>query len=711
MTRASHRLARAARTCALLGAAALVAATAVVHADGGVTFRDIAAGDEAGITYRRAPSASNAEFDAIKNDPPYDETKRLATPMKARGAPGVAVLDYDGDGDLDLYVTNGPGASNALYSSRLREDGALTFVDVAQLAGVAAVDHDSTGVCYADIDNDGDADLLVLSHNATHRLFENRGDGTFADISMAAGLTAQPVRSAASCSFGDVDNDGLLDVAIANTFDTWDNFDGIFPDDPFDRNQHNVLLRNAGDNRFVDISATSGIEVHAGFPDGRENDAGLTWAIALVDYDLDGDVDLFTADDQGGIPLAVNGGLDRGLLHVFENDGTGRFVDRAAELGTNRAGSWMGLSFGDYNCDERLDFFGTNFGDYQPAGTPIPGDQPSRWLLARSDGSFNDPGVGTLQTTPFGWGTSTVDYDNDADLDIVYHGGHDVGPGIDLSNSGVILQNQGCSASFTPDFDALAGSTDHVRRVVHGMAAGDLDEDGFVDIVSVSNLNVPEAIALSPYTPLDSPFDAVARFISTFDLDPVSEQPAWNGNVYDNGTLSVEINSGGNGNGSIAIDVVGSIGLTGRAGVNRDGVGAVVRVWPIRGESSTLPALGGASYASQDSPWLHFGLGTETRAIVDVLWPGGVRNRLYNVNAGERIVFPEIPCSYDDDSVTFRSYLQCVVNSLSDLVEAGVLTEYQRTRFLMSAMRAQRGDRGLACTIAGVMEFEFAEEF
>ena len=669
-------------------------------ADGGVTFQDVAAGGGAGVTYRRTPSASNAIFDAIKLDPPYNQEKRLATPQKPRGAPGVAILDYDGDGDLDLYVTNGPGTANSLYSNQLVETGETTFVDVAAAAGVEASDQDSTGVCFGDLDNDGDPDLLVLSHNSPDRLFENRG-GVFADVTAASGIAAGGVRASSGCSMGDVDGDGLLDVVIGNTYDNWDHYRGIF--EPFALNQHNQLFLNAGGNVFVDVSAASGIEDLAGFPPGVEGAAGLTWAVALVDVDLDGDVDLLTADDQGSVPTAEQLGLDRGLLHLFRNDGTGRFTDVSPQAGLAVPGSWMGFAIGDYDCDGHLDFFASDFGDYVPLVILEPGRSPSRWFLGSGEGTYRVPGVGHLITTPFGWGASPFDYDNDGDLDVIYHGGIDAGPGIEASNTGVLLANPGCSALFDYDAAALAGSTDHGRRTVHGVAVGDLDANGFVDVVSVSNFDIPGDVELRPYPPTGSPFDERARFHLSFEVPPGGTGFEWVGSTFDDGTLAVELSSGGNGNGWVEVRTVGAVGLTSGGRVNRDGIGAVVRFWSdARPEPGTmLPIVGGSSYASQDALAAHFGLGSAAGGTVEVLWPGGVRNRLYDVRSGERVVFPEIPCSIDDEALTLRGYLACLLNNLDELVDAGVIGAGERARFLVSAVRARRDSGQRACAVDG----------
>jgi enediyne biosynthesis protein E4 len=611
------------------------------NAPGGVTFQDIAAGDGAGIDYRRAPSPRSAILDAIKArstldedgdgvlDDPFTFQDLPAVPLKARGAPGVAVFDFDGD--LDIYVTNGPGTPNSLFSSQLMETGQLTFMDVAVAAGVDATDQDSSGVCFGDINNSGYHDLLVLGTGEPNRLFLNQGDGTFIDITEPSGLAGGNMHSS-GCSMGDVSGNGLLDIAIANSFTDWSDQVPIFLE-PFARNEPNQLFINAGNNVFVDASGSSGIQHQAGL--GDPSRATITWAIAMVDYDLDGHIDIITADDQAAMESPK-----RGLIHIFKNDGKGNFTDVTAQANlADRQGAWMGLAFGDINGDGYMDIFVTNVGDY--LNSPVlPEPQlgfAASWFLGQPDGSFTDPGVGELVTTPFGWGTSMTDYDNDGDTDIIFHGGLDVGLFVDMSNPGVILRNDG-AGNFTYDAAALANSTNHDRRNVHGMAVGDLNRSGFVDIVSVSNADAPEPIPLAPFPfAFGSPFDATAFFVPMFAPTDTPGEFTWSGIVMPDGTLSVEINSGDNGNKWVEVNVLGTIGLTSKGRVNRDGIGAVVTFTPKDGQTVMQPILGGSSYASQDSLAANFGLGSADRGTVEVLWTGGVRNRLYDVQHAEQI--------------------------------------------------------------------------
>jgi len=666
-----------------LTASGLISTAAAVGSP--ITFSDVAADGGAGISYRRTASDRYAVIEGYLSAGQMAADVVPVSPLKSRGAPGVALLDYDRDGYLDIYVTNGPGQANSLYQNQFATTGIVEFVDRAVAAGVAATASDGTGTCFGDIDNDGDEDLLVLAYNAAHSLYENQGDGTFADISAASGLSYDD--GAMSCAMGDVNGDGLLDIAIANT----PNLDVLlaFVAEPFALNVHNQLFLNTGGNRYRDISATSGMQTLAGVPAGE---ATISWAVSIVDIDLDGDQDIVLADDQAAVPNAAQGGVDRGFIQVLENDGAANFTARAAS-GT---GLWMGLSINDLNCDGYLDIFGSNFGDYSlisfdPAYQL--GDAASRWILGQADGSFSDPGVGGLVSTPFGWGASTFDYDNDGDPDLLFHGGMDLVTVVDQTNAGALLRNDDCSALFTRDTHALAHSTDHGKRTVQGTAVGDLNNDGFVDVVTVSNGDVPDGAPAVAY-PLSygSVFDADANFTPLFS--PVDASTlAWTGVETEEGTLTVEINSASNGNRWAAFDLIGSVGIIAGASVNRDGIGAVVSFTPNRGDTAKQAVQGGTSYASQDSLTANFGMGHSRVGTVEVLWPGGVRNRLYNVRAGERLVLPEIPCSFDAQWPSLAAYRRCVRDAVAALVNADIINAHEGARLRASASRGYHSMR------------------
>lgn len=660
-----------------------------------VTFSDIANNGGAGIGYRRTKSNSDATFDAIKLRPVYALPDIAASPLKSRGAPGVAVLDYDGDGDQDLYVTNGPGTANSLYQNQFKQGGGTNFIDVGAAAGVGATAQDSTGTCFGDIDNDGDEDLLVLGMMEDNRLFQNNGNGTFTDITPASGVGGGALGHV-SCAMGDVNGDGLLDIAVANVFDL-SRQDAIWTD-IFAFNHPNQLFINQGGNVFTDVSDTSGIRALYDVPQG---DATISWAIALVDYDQDGDLDLIHADDQAAIPPGSFEGLDRGRLHVFRNDGSGHFYD-VTELAfppppgvfpppKPPSAQWMGLSFGDLNSDGQLDMFASCTGDYlaQQFGIAIPpGISTSRWFLGAPGGTFTQPGVGALVATPFGWGTSINDFDNDGDADITYFGSMDVGPYFLTDNPGVMLRNDG-AANFTFDGDAFASSREKtLRGETQGVGVGDLNDDGFPDVVHVAGAYIPTTIPLVPAVQRwGGPFDATAFVAPTFFPTGFFEAE-WAGLNLENGYLSVQLNSANNGNRWVKIKTLGTKGLTALGKNNRDGIGALVKFTPRKGKTVMSPVLGGSSYASQHALEQTFGLKNESRGTLDITWPGGAHNRLYDVEKFERLTYPEIPCDFEASWPNKNAYRACVDAALGQLVSNNTITSSYRNRLRQSAYKA-----------------------
>lgn len=657
-----------------------------------VTFEDVTNGVIDGSPYARTPSATKAILEQMQLVPTIAKSDIPFIPFETNGWPGVAIFDYDNDGDLDLYVTNGPGSSNSLYQNQYVQTGLLSFVDVASESGVAANSQDSSGVCYGDIDNDGDHDLLVLGDGEGNLLFENEGNGKFVDITAHSNL-AGGVYNSKSCSLGDIDNDGLLDVAITNAVENSSSLSGFVV--PFALNQPNQLFINLGDNAFGDVSDTSGFRTHTGLLEENNSLPTITWAVSMVDYDMDGDVDIFTADDQVFLPPAHLGGVDRGIIHLFRNDGTGKFEDVTDVAGTRQLGGWMGLSFGDLNCDNQMDFFATNAGNQAGliassifVGNPfIPYDLNSRWFLGQADKTFTDQGVGEFSATPFGWGTSINDFDNDGDQDIVFYGGLDAAAFVIATNPGSVLLNNDCSANFSYDPDAVGQR--HARRNVHGLASGDLNNDGFVDIVSVSNFNAPEPIPLVPTGfDLASPFDPFANQIPLLFPSSDPNTLIWTLFEFDLGTLSIEVNSADSSNKWAKVALVGTKGITGHGNVNRDGIGAVVQFTPKKGKTVMHPVLGGSSHLSQDSLSITFGMGQAERGLVDVLWPGGVKNRFYELRSGEAVVLPEIPCSYDS-GLARNEYKKCLRVALKEIAGSDInLSRKMVKRLYASAMEA-----------------------
>ncbi len=665
-----------------------------VHCEG-IIFNDIVPDEDSGIVYERIASDRNEKAIAIRKRKVMTWGKLPSAPINPRGAPGVTLFDYDNDGDLDLYVTNGPGRNNSLFSNQLKEDGTPTFVDTASLAGVGLQDFDSIGSVAGDIDNDGDKDLFVVG-DKHYTLFRNNGDETFSDITESSGIS-NPGFLAQSATMGDINGDGLIDIFVANATNYGHQF-GIMMS-PFAFDQPNLLFINKGNNTFDDASLSSGVQTHAGFPDGKENAPAVTHACAFVDYDMDGDVDLFLADDQGSIPTAAAGGVDHGVLHLFKNNGSGVFKDIADIANIAIPGNWMGLSFGDFNGDSIMDFFATNIGNYieeyltfHNPMMDLPNPLRSTiWFLGSADGTFTDGGFEAMKPTAFGWGTSCLDYDNDGDTDIVYHGGIDFSVMIDASNPGILLENDGF-ANFAQDVAAFAGSTNHTRRDVKAVAVGDINNDGFIDIVTVSNFDLDESAPLELYPPMGGVLDPTAFFIPVFRPtgNPyiLRRNEEFKESHIKNGSISVELSSADNGNGWVNIDLIGTIGITAEGKVNRDGIGAVVTFTPENGVPVIKPIVAGCSHASQDSISANFGLGTELTGTVDVLWPCGVRNRLHDVKNGTRVLFPEIPVSIDDPTLSAEEYNNRVTLILEELVQKGIVTGDEADKFLTSAKLA-----------------------
>lgn len=682
--------------CAFLVVACALPSPSAMAQGGGVQFVELV---DPGIDgYARVGSTSVAEVEAIHQGAlaaPITMFDMIPAPMMPRGLPGVAILDFDGDGDLDLYATNGPGGANALLSNQLMETGAVTFVDVAVAAGVDATDQDSFGTCFGDTDNDGDHDLLVLGRNEPNRFFENDGDGTFSHDALS-GIGGGNL-SSTGCSMADFNGDGLLDVVVANTFDQDDSFP-IFAE-LYALNQHNQLFLNQGDGTFVDASAGSGITDNGSFYLGR---AGITWGVGSADVDLDGDVDIVFMDDQGAVPPSRVCHLyppdfplpctDRALIHVFLNDGHGEFVDHPMLDGDHSASEWMGVSFGDLDCDGNMDMFASSFGGYGNAalGLAYVGGSDSRPMMGNGDGSFRDVGVGAVNATPFGWGSAIFDYDNDGDSDVLVHGGLDAANlGAIRDNPGTLLQNQGCSGEFVADETAI--SADHITRNVRGVAVGDFDRNGFVDVATVANFTLNPSTPLIPIGAVHgSVYDDTAFFAPLMaPVTPPGVVPAlftWTGVENGLGNLMVELN-GGNSNASATIALLGTVGITSGGAVNRDGIGAVLSFTPRSGQTTLSPMVGGSSHASQHALERVFGMGAARRGTLDVLWPGGTRNRLYGVRSGEQISMPEIPCSYDGQQ-SLPGYLRCVVRSIHELRRADVIEAREVSRIVASAVVA-----------------------
>jgi hypothetical protein len=649
-----------------------------------ITFSDIASDPASGLSgYANSSALRESELvDATGQELLFHEW--IQRPYKQNSSPGIAIFDYDDDGDLDLYVTNGPNTPNSLYQNQLVETGTLTFVDVAAAAGVTATVQESSGTVAGDLDNDGDQDLLVLGIVDENILYANNGDGTFTDVTTTAGIAGFEHSGSASATLADFDGDGLLDIYVGNGHDL-DDYEPIFAYAP-EVVSHNHLFMNRGGLVFEDTAEDAGLYETKGHTDAAGNNLdgipGISWAVAAFDYDGDGDIDIFSLDDQGAVTPAAMGGHDTGIIHVWENDGSANFVDRTVDLGLVKTGAWMGIAVADFDSDSHLDFFATNFGDVNASlalNMPMLGAMPSRWFMGSASGGFTDavgpqglPGVVTL---PFGWGTSAFDYDNDGDTDILYHGDMDDGIEFLVSNPGVLLANDG-QANFTADLHALSTSVDHLHRNVTGLATGDLDGDGFVDVVTVSSTDIPPTETSDNTWGFGGPYDDFAAYVHSY----VPQGDIFNGAAlvvnpatvdFPDGSLAVEINSASTGHGWVAVALAGSVGTLTNGRVNRDGFGAILTFTPDGGQPVKRPLMGGSSFSSMHSQISNFGLGEATAGTVDVTWPGGVTNRLYDVQSGETVTVPEIPCSIDTDDDR-ATYVACVDAALASLVTAGL---------------------------------------
>ncbi len=388
---------------------------------------------------------------------------------------GVCLLDYDNDGDLDIYFTQGaplPGWKGTQpLTNRLYQNNNGQWIDVTDEAGVEDSSY-SIGCACGDVDNDGDTDLYVTNFGSDV-FYINNGDGTFLNRTRSSGFTNQLWSS--SAAFFDGDNDGWLDLYVTNYVEysidknPWcgeqrsghraycdpDVFKGI-PDQYF---------HNNGDGTFTDWTERAGI--------GNERGKGL--GVVAGDYDNDGDMDLYVANDK-----VMN------LLYV--NNGEGMFSEEAlfSGIGFNengRAEAGMGVDFGDANRDGWLDLFVTNFSG--ESNTLYMNDQ---------NGSFTDKtfsaGLGQPSLELLGFGTKFVDINLDGWLDIFIVNGHVI-DNIALFNKDYshaqrkqIFINQG-DGTYEENKSANALNKKSVGR---GAAFGDVDNDGDIDIV-ISNNN------------------------------------------------------------------------------------------------------------------------------------------------------------------------------------------------------------------------------
>lgn len=419
--------------------------------------------------------ASGVDFTAIAS---HTSKKYLIETMGS----GVAVFDYNNDGRLDIFLVNGaplqdptpkgtipkkngPASWNRLYSQM--PDG--TFQDVTKQAGLEGSGY-GMGVAVGDYDNDGYEDLYVTAYGG-NKLYRNNGDGTFTDVTAKAGVAASGWST--SAAWVDLDNDGLLDLVVLRYL-KWD-FDDIYcgqhtpggraycSPDTFEPVTP-LVFHNGGKGHFTEVSKRIGI-----------SKLGKGLGIALGDYDRDGHIDLFVANDSM-------------VEYLYHNKGNGAFeeVGLPAAVAVNGDGqtyAGMGTELADYNNDGWLDLFVDDLSN-------------QKYALYKNnrDGSFSyvtqSSGVGHITLLDSGWGVRFFDYDNDGWKDLMIAQGHDLDniqqsfPQLRYREPMLLLHNTGHGFANVSD---ASGGVFHRAWVGRGLATGDLDNDGRVDAVVTTN--------------------------------------------------------------------------------------------------------------------------------------------------------------------------------------------------------------------------------
>jgi hypothetical protein len=500
---------------------------------------------------------------------------------------GVALLDIDNDGRLDVFLTNGarledpmpagkrPDKSDPSFWNRLyRQNPNGTFTDITEKAGLTGMPQNQYGMgaAAADYDNDGFVDLYV-TNIGSNTLYHNNGDGTFTDVTSRAGVAGGGW--SASAGFFDYDNDGRLDLFVTRyvewSFETNrycgekrpgyrsychpDNFEGMT----------NLLYHNNGNGTFTDVSAKAGLDKAVG--------KGL--GVSFADFDDDGYVDVYVANDS----------VQSFLFHN-EGDGTFSEVGLLAGVGFNEDGktfAGMGVDFADYDNDGRADIVVTDLSN-----------ERYRLFRQNADRSFRDvtnsSGLGGATLTFSGWSTRFVDYDGDGWKDLFVAQGHvmdtieKTAPNLKYLQPPLLLRNE--SARFVR---VDAGDVFQREWAGRGAAFGDLDNDGDVDIV-LSNVGQP-AVVLR--------------------------------------------NEGGNRNHWLQIRTVGTRS-------NRDGIGCRVKVTTASGPAQYFTVTTAVGYLSASETRLTVGLGPDAAAAsVEIRWPSGAVQAFENVKAGQTLTATE----------------------------------------------------------------------
>ncbi len=524
----------------------------------------------------------------------HSGTPGKATILETMGS-GVALLDYDNDGWLDIFLLNGStitalqGKESSLRAMLLHNNHDGTFTDVTEKAGVAN-ERWGFGVAVGDYDNDGWPDIYVANYGK-NRLYRNNRDGTYTDVAEKAGVALGGWSTGPT--WGDYDHDGRLDLFVPGyvKFDQ-DNppiagqgripanfcqFRGIavmcgprgLP------GEHDHLFHNNGDGTFTDVSLKAGVSD----PDG---DYGL--ASVFVDVDDDGWVDLLVANDS-----------TPNYLYHNRHDGTFEDASYASGFALSEDGreqASMGIGVGDYNRDGKVDLITTTFSDDYKT-------------LYRNDGGGNFSDV-TYQTglgdptIPFlAWGTAFLDFDNDGLLDIFIANGH-VYPGVDAQDWGTTWAERpqlfrNSDGSKFKEVPPATGSGLADVIPARGAAFGDLFNTGQIDVV----------------------------------INNIDSTPALLRNVVNNGNHWLTLR------------------LIGGSRSPRDAIGAKVFV-TVGGVRQRADVFSGGSYGSSSDQRVHFGLGPATKVEkVEIQWPSGTKqelaapaiDRIFSVEEGKSVPY------------------------------------------------------------------------
>jgi len=540
---------------------ALAAAGQRPDAGGHVVFRDV--GVPSGLIFTHVNGSSPDKY--------------LAEIMGSGGL----FFDFDDDGWIDVFLVDGgskadPATAATARHRLFRNRGDGSFEDVTAASGIAHAGY-GMGACAGDYDNDGRTDLYI-TNDGPNVLYRNAGNGAFTDVTATAGVGA-PLWST-SCAFADVDRDGLLDLFVTNYVQRPEGAE----ENPFcgytrpeTRRMYchplnfdpspNVLYRNVGDGRFADVSEPAGIASLTG------NGLG----VAIADYDDDLWPDVFVAND--GVPD-----------FLFHNRGDGRFTEDALLAGVavasdGKARAGMGTTFGDIDGDGHLDLAVTNH-------------ETEMHSLFRNagDGSFTDAtatsGVGPATVRYVGFGVVLADLDNDGDLDLTIVNGHvldnvaAIRSGQTYAQRRLLLENTG-TGRFR-DVSALSGPAFAEERVGRTAVAGDVDNDGDLDLLVTNN----------------------GQGVELF------------------------LNEGGNRGHALLVTLVGTES-------NRDAIGARLRL-TTGSRTQVREVTSGSSYLGQNDLRLHVGLGAATTADrLEIRWPSGRTDVVQQVAADQRIVIRE----------------------------------------------------------------------